>query len=54
MPSYTYRCEKCGTTFVGTETMSEHEAETAQCPTCGSKKVAVLPGHVFVITTKKS
>ena len=26
MPTYQYRCEKCGKTFECTETMSEHEA----------------------------
>jgi putative FmdB family regulatory protein len=54
MPTYPYRCEKCGETFERTETISEHEATRAQCPKCGSKKVAAVPGRVYVITTKKS
>ena len=32
MPTYQYRCEKCGKTFECTETMSEHEAAKPQCP----------------------
>jgi putative FmdB family regulatory protein len=39
MPTYQYRCEKCGKMFERTETMSEHEAAKPQCPNCGSKKV---------------
>ena len=34
MPTYPYRCEKCGKTFGRTETMSEHEAAKPQCPNC--------------------
>ena len=44
MPTYQYRCEKCGKRFERTETISEHEAVKPQCPTCGSKKVAFVPG----------
>jgi putative FmdB family regulatory protein len=44
MPSYQYRCEKCGKRFERTETISEHEAARPQCPKCGSKKVTFVPG----------
>ena len=54
MPTYSYRCEKCGKTFDRTETLSEHEAANAKCPKCGSKKVSAVPGRVYVVTTKKS
>ena len=54
MPTYSYRCEKCGRNFERTETMAEHEAATAKCPKCGSKKVSAVPGRVYVVTTKKS
>ena len=40
--------------FERTETMSEHEAAKPQCPNCGSKKVSVVPGRVYVVTSKKS
>jgi putative FmdB family regulatory protein len=54
MPTYQYRCEKCGKKFERTETISEHEATKMTCPKCGSKKVSFVPGNVCVVTTKKS
>jgi putative FmdB family regulatory protein len=54
MPTYQYRCEKCGKRFERTETISEHAAVNAQCPKGGSKKVTFVPGRVFVVTSKKS
>ena len=54
MPTYQYRCEKCGKRFERAETISEHEAVKPQYPKCGSKKVTFVPGHVFVVTSKKS
>jgi putative FmdB family regulatory protein len=54
MPTYQYRCEKCGKKFERTETISEHETMKATCPKCGSKKVSFVPGNVYVVTSKKS
>ena len=54
MPTYQYRCEKCGKRFERTETISEHERVEPQCPKCGSRKVTFVPGRVFVVTSKKS
>jgi putative FmdB family regulatory protein len=54
MPTYQYRCEKCGKKFERTETISEHEAIKSKCPKCGSKKVSFVPGNVYVVTSKKS
>jgi putative FmdB family regulatory protein len=54
MPSYQYRCAECGKAFERTETMSEHERAKPQCPKCGSMKVSVVPGRVYVVTSKKS
>jgi len=54
MPTYQYRCEKCGTKFERTETIAEHEALKLKCPKCGSKKVFFVPGNVYVVTSKKS
>jgi len=54
MPTYRYRCEKCGKRFERTETISEHEALKLKCPKCGSKKVSFVPGNVYVVTSKKS
>jgi putative FmdB family regulatory protein len=54
MPTYQYRCEKCGKGFERTETISEHDTATPQCPKCGSKKVSGVPSRVYVVTSKKS
>jgi putative FmdB family regulatory protein len=54
MPTYQYRCEKCGKTFERTETISEHEIAKPRCPKCGSKKVSAVPSRVYVVTSKKS
>jgi putative FmdB family regulatory protein len=54
MPTYQYRCEKCGKKFERTETISEHEALKLKCPKCGSNKVSFVPGNVYVVTSKKS
>jgi putative FmdB family regulatory protein len=54
MPTYQYRCAGCGKAFERTETISEHEKAKPQCPKCGSKKVSVVPGRIYVVTSKKS
>jgi putative FmdB family regulatory protein len=55
MPTYQYRCDKCGKKFERSETtIAEHEAAKLKCPKCGSKKVSYVPGNVFVVTSKKS
>jgi putative FmdB family regulatory protein len=54
MPTYQYRCDKCGKRFETSETISEHATSKAKCPKCGSRKVSQVPGNVFVVTSKKS
>jgi putative FmdB family regulatory protein len=54
VPTYQYRCEDCQETFERTETMAEHDAAKPQCPKCGSTKVSVVPGRIYVVTSKKS
>jgi putative FmdB family regulatory protein len=54
MPTYQYRCQKCDATFERTETISEDATAKPQCLKCGSKKVSVVPPHVYVVTSKKS
>jgi putative FmdB family regulatory protein len=54
MPTYQYRCDKCGKKFERSETISEHGTSKAKCPNCGSKKVSQIPCNVFVVTSKKS
>jgi putative FmdB family regulatory protein len=38
MPTYSYRCEKCGEKFDRIETMSEHEAAKPQCRSAVARK----------------
>jgi len=54
VPTYQYRCEKCGKTFERIESMAEHENATPKCPKCDSKKVTQVPGRIHVVTSKKS
>jgi putative FmdB family regulatory protein len=54
MPTYQYRCEKCGKRFERTETISEHERVKPQRAKCRSKKITFVPGRIFVVTPKKS
>jgi putative FmdB family regulatory protein len=54
MPTYQYRCDRCGEEFERSETISEHETSKAKCPKCASKKVSQIPGKIFVVTSKKS
>jgi len=54
MPTYSYRCEKCGKTFRVVESLAEHGKTQPACPKCGAKTVAWVPGPVQVITGKKT
>ena len=47
MPTYEYRCDKCGKNFDVVQ--SFHDAPLTECPTCGSavKKVFGSVGIVF-------
>lgn len=54
MPTYKYRCAKCGKTFKRVETLAEHNKGRPACPACGARKVDWVPGPVQVITGKKS
>jgi putative FmdB family regulatory protein len=54
MPTYAYRCDKCGESFEHVETISEHGAAKPPCPKCGSDKVASVPTAFVAMTGKKS
>jgi putative FmdB family regulatory protein len=54
MPTYTYRCEKCGKTFNRVETMSAHGTVKPICPKCKGRKVVQVPSPFFAVTSKKS
>jgi putative FmdB family regulatory protein len=54
VPTYQYRCEKCGESFERIESMAEHENAKAKFPKWDSKKVTQVPGRIHVVTSKKS
>ena len=54
MPTYEYRCEKCGKTFDRQERISEHGRSRPACPHCKGRKVTQVPGSFFAKTSKKS
>jgi putative FmdB family regulatory protein len=62
MPTYQYRCEKCGQVFDHVEHVAEHEAASLheqqpadlRCPKCGSEAIQHQPTKFFARTSKKS
>jgi putative FmdB family regulatory protein len=54
MPTYEYRCEKCGHTFEQRERIAEHEGAQPKCPKCGSEKVAKTFSAFYAKTSRKS
>jgi putative FmdB family regulatory protein len=54
MPTYSYRCDRCGKAFSVTETMSRHGRRRVACPKCESTKVTQVFRSFFAKTTKKS
>ncbi|MCX7659970.1 MULTISPECIES: zinc ribbon domain-containing protein [Caldimonas] len=54
MPTYQYRCEKCGHVFEHVEHIAEHDTVRLSCPKCGSQALQHTPTRFFVQTSKKS
>jgi putative FmdB family regulatory protein len=54
MPTYQYRCAKCGELFEHVEHVAEHETVHLRCPKCGSETVEHRPTQFFAQTSKKS
>jgi len=54
MPTYQYRCEKCGAVFDHVEHVAEHQTARLQCPKCGNQSVQHVPTQFFARTSKKS
>ena len=54
MPTYTYRCVKCGKSFERTERIANHGIEKPTCPQCGNKEVRSIMAPFFAKTSKKS
>ncbi len=54
MPTYEYRCQKCGRKFSRVESISEHGRRRPSCPKCKSTKVSQLFSSFYAKTAKKS
>jgi putative FmdB family regulatory protein len=54
MPTYEYRCNKCGEKFERVEHLAEHGQVKLRCPKCGSEEVQSVLGAFFAKTSKKS
>ena len=54
MPTYEYRCQKCGNVFERLEHIAEHENAHPLCPQCQSESVQPVLGDFFAKTSKKS
>jgi len=54
MPTYQYRCVKCGELFEHVEHVAEHQTVHLRCPKCGSDTVEHRPTQFFAQTSKKS
>ena len=54
MPSYDYRCRKCGQQFTTREKISEHSAAAATCPQCKSEEVERVMSSFYAKTPRKS
>ena len=54
MPTYDFRCDKCGKRFSLTMTIAEHDSKRARCPKCKSPRVTQQLHGFFAQTSKKS
>jgi putative FmdB family regulatory protein len=54
MPTYEFRCEKCGKKFSRVEPISQHGKKRPKCPKCSSVKVSQVFSSFFAKTGKKS
>ena len=54
MPTYQYRCAKCGEVLAHIERVAGHDSAQLKCPKCGSEAVDHQPTQFFVKTSKKS
>jgi putative FmdB family regulatory protein len=54
MPMYDYKCLDCGKESLVVLTLKEHEAGTATCPSCKSRRMKQLYTSFIAHTTKKS
>lgn len=54
MPTYVYKCQKCGHEFTLVMSVKEMETKKVKCPKCSSQRVAREITPFFAHTSKKS
>ena len=54
MPTYQYRCEKCGKVFERTEHVADHANAHPSCPDCKGTAVQHFPTTFIAKTSRKS
>lgn len=54
MPTYSYRCGKCGEEFDAIRSIREEEANNPACPKCDSGEVRRVFRPFFAKTSRKS
>jgi putative FmdB family regulatory protein len=54
MPTYQYRCSKCGKVFERRQHLAEHEKAHPRCPDCNSPQVEPVLADFYAKTSKKS
>jgi len=54
MPTYDYRCKKCGKKFSTILTISKHERTRQKCPKCNSRSIEQIMSSFFAKTSSKS
>jgi putative FmdB family regulatory protein len=54
MPTYSYKCRKCGRRFQEILSFKEHEEGKRKCPKCGSGKVEQILETFFAKTSRKA
>jgi len=54
MPTYEFRCKKCGKLFERQERIAEHEKSHPLCPNCKSQSVEPVLAGFYAVTSKKS
>ena len=54
MPTYEFRCRKCGETFAVRERISESGKQKHACPKCKSADVELMMSGFYARTPRKS
>jgi putative FmdB family regulatory protein len=54
MPTYVFRCIKCGEEFEKTMTVAQRETARPACPACKGRKVEPVFSGFFAKTRRKS